>query len=138
MSVWPLEGGTTGIVSVDRNLRGILRRGGELAASALTKEEAKAGYLQLAVAASRKINFGTVEVEWAGGIESKTVEVAHGLGVAPVPGGVQLTPVFVVATRRMFPQLVSTSSTKIGLNSSCADAVPAAGTKQTIHWMVVG
>jgi hypothetical protein len=136
MSVWPLEGGTTGIVSVDRNLRGILRRGGELAASALTKEEAKAGYLQLAVAANRKINFGTVEVEWAGGIESKTVEVAHGLGATPA--NVQLTPVFVVATRRMFPQIVSTSSTKIGLNSSCADAVPAAGTKQTIHWLAVG
>jgi hypothetical protein len=100
---------------------------------------AKELFLQLAVAGNRKINFGSVEVEWPGAaIESKTVEVTHGLGATPALGGVQLTPVFATATRRMFPQIVSTSSTKIALVSVCADAVPGAGVKQTIYWQAIG
>jgi hypothetical protein len=98
---------------------------------------AKELFPQLVTPASRKINFGTAEVEWAGGsIQSKTTEVTHGLGATPAV--VLLTPVYVEATRRMFPQIVSTSSTKIGLNSACADAVPVAGVKQTIHWQAIG
>lgn len=100
---------------------------------------AKELFPQLVTAGNRKINFGTAEVEWPGGsIESKTVEVEHGLGATPPSGGVQLTPVYALATRRMFPQLVSTSKTKIALNSVCTDAVPGAGVKQTIHWLAIG
>lgn len=133
MSNWPLEGGVTGIVPVDRNLRGIVRRGGELIG------QAKELFPQFVTPGARKINFGTIEVEWAGGsIQSKTVEVTHGLGATPAPGAVQLTPIYVEATRRMFPQIVSTSSTKIALLSACADAVPGAGVKQTIYWQAIG
>ena len=83
---WPLEGGQTGIVSVDRNLRGILRRGGEvasIAAAALSKTEAKELFLQLAVPASRKIAFGTVTVTFTAATISAAAKVTHGLGAKP-------------------------------------------------------
>jgi len=65
MTNWPLEGGTTGIVSVDRNLRGILKRGGELAASALTKAEAKELFPQLPAKANRRLIAGQVSAAGA-------------------------------------------------------------------------
>lgn len=100
---------------------------------------AQSSFLQLTGLAKRKINFGTAVVEWVGGsITSKTVEVEHKLGAAPPAGAVLLTPLYVEATRRMFPQVVSTSSTKIALLSVCADAVPGAGVKQTINWLAIG
>lgn len=82
---WPLEGGQTGIVPVDRNLRGIVKRGGELA-STLAVEIAKQLTLfpKLATPGSRTINFGSSSLTYAGGLEaSNTKEIEHGLGTTP-------------------------------------------------------
>lgn len=78
---WPLEGGQTKIVSVDRNLRGIVKRGGELASqvgSLIT------GVPHLAVAGKRTLNFGETTMTFSEALVSATKEVSHGLGAKPV------------------------------------------------------
>lgn len=83
MAVWPLEGGVTGITSVDRNLRGILRRGGELASSALLRKEALELFLQLAVKGSLKLAIGSTKMTWTAAKSPAAVTIEHGLGTTP-------------------------------------------------------
>jgi|SRR5882757_2802983 len=77
---WPLEGGQTKIVPVDRNLRGIVKRGGELAAtvtSYLTR------FPQLAKPGTVKTNFGETTMTFSETLVSGIKEVSHSLGTKP-------------------------------------------------------
>lgn len=60
MTNWPVAGGTVRDIAVERNLRDIRRRGGELAASALSKVEAKELFPQLVAPAKRQLIFGEI------------------------------------------------------------------------------
>lgn len=132
MSVWPLEGGTTGIVSVDRNLRGILRRGGELVALALTKAEAKELFLSLLVPGEKKLAKGEAILEWPGGSPTtNALEVTHGLGTTPaqVIGNTHSNPCMVNCTAR--------SATKFTLVVWNGAGSPGAGTKVAVDWIAL-
>ena len=93
------------------------------------------GFLQLAVAATRKIAFGTIEVEFAGGtkISKESAETAHGLGVEPV--AVICTPLNDYTC--MYAVTARTSS-KFKVRASFWDHEPGAGTKATAMWVAIG
>ncbi|HEX6456230.1 MAG TPA: hypothetical protein VF009_06890 [Solirubrobacterales bacterium] len=80
-----------------------------------------------------KLDFGSAELEWPGGsIQSNTQIVAHKLGTAPKA---------VIGNCEDSGREVGTFSYN-AVNFSCAlqtlqGDMPAAGTKQTIHWLAV-
>lgn len=90
---------------------------------------------QLIEAGKRKINFGSVEVEWeAGKNNSKEVEVEHGLGVIPqaVVGNFGFNKGFIA--------LAATgayTATKFLVQGATISA-PGAPAKSTFKWMAIG
>lgn len=97
MTNWPLEGGTTGIVSVDRNLRGILKRGGEVAAQAQRIEkEGVSSSLE-----SLKIIRGIINTGGAGSI-------VKGSGFSIVRNGTGDVTITFTATFKDVPSVVAT------------------------------
>jgi hypothetical protein len=130
MSNWPLEGGITGVVSVDRNLRGILRRGGELAATALFKAEAKELFPELATPGAKRLNTGTVQLEWPGASPTTSaLEIVHGLGS---------TPLRVLGTARSNAVVASCTvrgTTKFTLRAWNGEGSPPAGSKVEVDWI---
>lgn len=97
---------------------------------------AKELFLQLAVAAGRKIAFGTLEVEWPGANpKSKTTKVVHGLGATPL--AVILTPTFVEAAGITSGQIIAKSSTEFEAAAGSTGS-PGAGVKQKLDWIAIG
>lgn len=97
---------------------------------------AKELVLQLAVAASRKVAFGSIEVEWPGSnIKSKVVKVSHGLGTTP--SAVVLTANFQELAGGTMPQIVSRNASEF---EACAVSTgsPGAGVKQKLDWLAIG
>lgn len=94
--------------------------------------------IQLASPAKRKINSGSVVVEWPGSAEeSSTVEVEHGLGIEPKT--VNLTAAFSATSTFVFPQYQLNGTTKIKVKGFCPPGLkPGAGTKATISWQAIG
>jgi hypothetical protein len=130
MSGWPHEGGATRIVSVDRNLRGILKRGGELAATALSKNEARELFPSLLVPGEKKLAKGASILEWPGGNPTTNAfEVAHGLGAEPeqVIGTSHSNACVVSCTVR--------SKTKFTLRVFNVAGSPAAGAQVAVDWI---
>lgn len=109
---------------------------GDLAASA------KEFFLQLATAATRKVNFGTVELEWNGaGSASNTKEVTHGLGAVPLYVGLTLAKLITSAgSGELFGFGVEpTSSTIFKVNATLpTGSIPGAGTKVKFFWTAIG
>jgi hypothetical protein len=95
---------------------------------------AKELFLQLATPASRKVDFGSTELEFPGeNIRTNAKEVSHAIGA---------TPKAVTATANDDGRVVGVtaiSSTKITLRAQTAQGdKPAAPSKVTVYWIAIG
>lgn len=94
-------------------------------------------FLQLTETAKRKVNRGTVELEFGGGSrESKTATVTHGIG--STPSAVVMTYKAVAAVDYMFWQVSVVGATTFACACKCDAATPANGTKVPFYWIAIG
>lgn len=94
----------------------------------------KSNFLQLSSGAKRKINFGSVEVEWPGTNRSSNVKtITHGLGA---------TPKAVLMTANGFAgvygEVNNAGATTFELRGTVSEGIPPGGVKQTIFWTAIG
>lgn len=133
---WPLEGGQTKIVSVDRNLRGIVKRGGELATTV-------AGYLtrfpQLAKEGTVKVNYGSVEVTLgAAATTTAFVKVTHELGVTPKSVVATVDTEGTGGVGGNFAEVMGIGATTFEVRGARPFGAPGKETKFIIGWQAYG
>lgn len=90
-------------------------------------------FLQLASLAKRKINFGSIELEWPGGSPlTNEATITHGLGTTPVYLSVQAGMVNMCGVG-------SPGGTTFKARMRTGDGTsPGAGTRQTVYWIAIG
>lgn len=95
---------------------------------------AKQLFLQLASGATRKVNFGSGELEYPGGsLEATAKEITHGLGATPIFAA----PIFEDAGN--VPGAFAYGGTTFKVRCQKRDgSSPGAGTKAPFHWAAIG
>lgn len=102
----------------------------------LASFEATNVFLRLVTPASRKINFGSVQVEFAGGTNiSKAATVTHEIGATPKAVHLQHSGFEGEVTD---PQVTSVGATTFEVRFVFKEFKPVAGSKSTIYWTAIG
>lgn len=102
--------------------------------SAKLAASAKELFLQLQTPGVRKVNFGTLEIEWESGKNaSKEVEIEHGLGTTPqvVTGNFGFNASFVA-----YAAIGTYTSTKF-LVQGFTTTAPGTAKKSPFKWMAI-
>lgn len=99
-------------------------------------DSAKELFPQLAEGGSRKVNFGSVQVEFAGGTNiSKEATVTHGLGTTPSAVLLQSAAFDGEAYNA---EVATVGATTFKTRFLFQAFIPGAGTKRTIYWLAIG